>query len=73
MVLGWKLLALCASAFSPSREFQETLLNYIRASYDGPDEYRLSLPLLAEFYVLRGLGARPGVMIIFFSFFFQAK
>ena len=32
---GWKLLVLCASAFSPSRGFHGHLLNFVRKSYQG--------------------------------------
>eukprot|EP00457_Paulinella_chromatophora_P001361 gb/GEZN01001363.1/.p1 GENE.gb/GEZN01001363.1/~~gb/GEZN01001363.1/.p1 ORF type:complete len:973 (+),score=227.55 gb/GEZN01001363.1/:107-3025(+) len=32
---GWKLMALCVSAFPPSKDFERYLINYIILNYDG--------------------------------------
>ena len=51
--LGWKLMVLCASAFAPSRVFENHLLKYFAASAIAARGDLLVLTLLAEYYVKR--------------------
>ncbi len=45
MAEGWKLFAVCVSAFLPTREFQNYLVNYFIDNYDSAvDEVRVLAP-----------------------------
>lgn len=49
---GWKLLVLCASAFSPSRGFHGHLLNFVRKSYQGMRVlYKLTYTVSLAIYI----------------------
>jgi len=44
LVEGWKIFAICVSAFSPTRGFQDYLLNYFIDNYEGPNEVKILAP-----------------------------